>query len=661
MGNKNDDRSQLELIWKLGLVVNTMEQLINYTIDGGKGEGVLKRWIARHGEMALALASGLFVLLGWLVEKNNSFWAVGLYLTAYILGGIHQIKEGLEELIDEKEMNVHLLMILAAVGAALIGYWLEGALLIFIFSLSGALETYTVAKSERDLSRLIQLKPVTAVKLESGFEREVRVEEVQIGDHIIVRPGERIPVDGKVMEGHSAVNQAAITGESVPVEKAVGDEVFAGTMNGTGSLIVEVTKPNEESVFARIVKLVEEAKKQVPEAQRKIERLEKGYSKVVLVITIFLLWLPHYLIGWSWEETFYRAMVFLVVASPCALVASIMPAVLSAMSRGARKGVLFKNGAQLEHLAEIKAVAFDKTGTLTKGKLEVTDFVNFSNYSDNQLLRIAASIERLSEHPIAKAIVAFAEENGLKLDRPTQLQSMTGWGVEAIYEGEKWRMGKPSFFSPISRQVQEVVDEKSQEGKTVILVERNGEILGLFALSDQIREEAKETVEGLKQLGLQVVMLTGDQPMVAEKVAGELGVDRVYSGLLPDEKVEMVKTLQAKHGAVAMVGDGVNDAPALAVAQVGIAMGHAGSAVALETADVVLMKDDLPKLLFSFQLAQKMRRVIWQNISFAFSVILLLLLTNFLQLINLPFGVIGHEGSTILVILNGLRLLAMRI
>ncbi|MBA4493380.1 heavy metal translocating P-type ATPase [Paenactinomyces guangxiensis] len=616
-------------------------------------------FLQRHGEMAAALLCGVLVFTAWVMEERFPAVAVPLFLIAYVSGGYVKAKEGITTLLKEKELDVNLLMFLAAIGAAGIGYWMEGGMLIFIFSLSGALESYTLAKSERDLSSLMEMKPETArLYSETGEERLVAISELQAGNLVIVKPGERIPADGFVTEGISSVDQATITGEPLPADKSPGDEVYAGTMNGSGSLIVEVTRAGENSLFSKIIQMIEAARTKVPKTQQRIERLEKSYAKWILGLTLLIMVLPHFFLGWSWQESLYRAMVFLVVASPCALVASTMPVILSAISNGARKGILFKSGVQLEALAGIQVVAFDKTGTLTEGRPQVTDWITFGGFSEKKLLQAAGSIETFSEHPIARAIVQQAKQLNLSLYHPSQLQAITGWGVEATYGGERWKIGKPGLFKGLDNHlIQSEIKKREQEGKTVVLVEKAGAIVGLIALRDTIRPEARRTVLQLRKMGIQVAMLTGDQCMTAEAIAREAGIELVYSQLLPEDKVKVIEQLGQTKGKVAMIGDGVNDAPALATAEIGIAMGGAGSDVALETADVVLMNDDLDKIPHSIQLGKRMGAVVKQNICFALSVILLLIIANFSQMVSLPFGVVGHEGSTILVILNGLRLL----
>lgn len=613
--------------------------------------------IKKHGEMMAALLSGVFTLVAWLLQERAEFWAIGLFMAAYVIGGYVKAREGWQTLWQEKELDVNFLMFLAAIGAAWIGHWLEGALLIFIFSLSGALETYTMARSERDLSALMKYKPERArLYKEDGEEQWVLSEELQVGDQVLVKPGERIPADAVVRQGSSAVEQAMVTGESLPIDKEIGDEVYAGTFNGSGVLILEVIRPNEETLLAKIMKRLAEAKEEVPVSQHRIERLERIYAKAVVLVTLLIILLPPALLGWSWGESFYRAMIFLVVASPCALVASIMPALLSALSSGARKGLLFKNGIQLEKMNDVRLVAFDKTGTLTKGTLTVTDIEPFIGTRDS-LLQEAASIELGSEHPVAQAIVRQAKKDKLELQPFQRFYARTGWGVEAEYEQVTWRIGKPVMFQQVPANVQERVKTLEEEGKTVVLLSRGDQLRGLLALQDEIRPEAKEAIKQLKKMGIQTAMLTGDQRVTAQTIAEQAGIDLVYSELLPEEKVEQIETLKKNYGQIAMIGDGINDAPALAKAQVGIAMGRQGSDITLETADVVLMNDNLVQIPIAVQMGRRLQQIIKQNIIFALLVIILLITANFAQSMTLPFGVIGHEGSTLLVILNGLRLL----
>lgn len=614
--------------------------------------------LLRHPEMLQALICGALLLSAWSVGYLSHIASVVLYVTAYGVGGWSKAKDGVMTLIKERDLDVNLLMIAAAMGAASIGYWNEGAMLIFIFALSGALETFAGDQSRKSISSLIALKPETAVRLQGGKMERVAVSELEAGDLVLVRPGETIPADGLVQSGTSAVNQAAITGESIPVDKTPGDGVYAGTLNGENPLYVEVTSRAEGTLFAKIIALVEEAQEAVPASQRFMERFEGIYARIVIGATCLLMLLLPLAFGWTWSDTFYKAMVFLVVASPCALVASIMPATLSAISSSARKGMLFKGGVHLQNLAEAQVVAFDKTGTLTQGEPVVTDLVAAEGEDELHLLRMAASAEQLSAHPLAKAVVKEAERQAAALRPVETMRAVAGWGVEAVIDGATWAIGKPDLTRVTEKEAwwKERLGVLESEGKTVSLILRGGEPVGLIALRDEIRPAAKEAIAALHALGIRTAMLTGDHGVTAKAIAKEAGVDIVLSDLLPQHKAEQMNKLREQYSGVVMVGDGVNDAPALAAASVGIAMG-AGSGAALEAADVVLMNNEIGRIAGAVSLARRGRRIVKQNIAFAVLVILLLVAENFGWRLPLPLGVVGHEGSTILVILNGLRLL----
>lgn len=627
----------------------------NHTPD----ESLLEK-IVPHAELIAALFSGVLILAGWLLERSDMGTAsIASFLLAFIIGGFAKAKEGIEATIENKELNVEMLMIFAAIGSAVIGYWIEGAILIFIFAVSGALETYTMNKSHKEISSLMELQPEEALRVNDGSEERVHVSELQIGDLILVKPGERVPSDGKILKGHTTLDEAAITGESLPVSKSFDDQVFAGTVNLNGSITVEITKPNNETLFHKIIELVQSAQSEKSPSQLFIERFEGTYVKVALAVVVLMMFLPYYLLGWSWTETFYRAMILLVVASPCALVASIMPATLAAISNGARHGILFKGGVHLENLSHLHAIAFDKTGTLTKGKPEVTDLVVKESLSREEILLKVASIESHSNHPLANAIVSYAKENlSQALIHPESIEDVAGFGVQATVDHEVWKIGKASFVGkslagPFAGGAADLIES---EGKTVVFVQKNHEVIALIALRDVVRAETKHAIDQLKNQGIYTVMLTGDSQTTASAIAGESHVNEYIAECLPENKVEHLKKLKEKYSNVAMVGDGINDAPALATANVGIAMGE-GTDVALETADVVLMKNDLPKIAEAIDLSRRMNKIIKQNVVFSITVIMFLIASNFLQLLDLPYGVIGHEGSTILVILNSLRLL----
>ncbi|SLL31773.1 heavy metal translocating P-type ATPase [Mycobacteroides abscessus subsp. abscessus] len=617
--------------------------------------------LSPHLELIAAGISGIFIMIGWILNHlDYSSLAIASYLFAFVIGGYAKAKEGIEETIANRELNVEMLMVFAAIGSCLIGYWAEGAILIFIFAVSGALETYTMNKSNKEISALMKLQPEEAVKiLPDGREEIVPVSTLEVSDTILIKPGERVPVDGKITKGTTAIDEAAITGESIPLTKEINDEVFAGTVNISGSITVTLTKHADESLFQKIVTLIQSAQSEKSPSQAFIEKFEGAYVKIVLSIVVLLMFLPHFLLDWSWNETFYRAMIFLVVASPCALVASIMPATLSAISNGARAGILFKGGVHLENLAHVRAIAFDKTGTLTKGMPAVTNVIVAEGFTEKEIIQLTASIESHSNHPLAKAIVGYAEQKYKEtLKQPESIQDNSGWGVTAKMNDAEWRIGKAAFVGEKEAKTFQhgIFNQLSEEGKTAVFVQKNGEIIAMIALKDIVRKESKEAIQSLKKSGIYTVMITGDSEKTAKAISKESHVDKYIAECLPEKKVTAIKELKEKYGIVAMVGDGINDAPALATANVGIAMGE-GTDVALETADVVLMKNDLPRIAEAIQLSKRMNRIIKQNIIFSISVIMLLIVSNFLQVVALPFGVIGHEGSTILVILNSLRLL----
>ncbi len=617
--------------------------------------------LKEHIELIAAVVAGILIAIAWFTTRDE-MTSVGivLYLLAFLIGGFAKAKEGVEETIANKELNVEFLMILAAIGSAVIGYWTEGAILIFIFALSGALETYAMNKSHKEISALMDMQPEEAwLVLADGSLERVKVDTLQVGDVVMIKPGERIPTDGVIADGATSIDEAAITGESIPVSKFAGDDVFAGTVNMTGAVKMTMTKPSSESLFQKIIDLVQSAQSEKSPSQQFIERFEGTYVKVVLIAVGLMLFVPHFVLGWDWTTTFYRAMVLLVVASPCALVAAIMPATLSAISNGARNGVLFKGGLHIEHLSVLQAIAFDKTGTLTQGKPVVTDFIVRDGLDEKQTLSMLAGIEYNSNHPLAVAITAYAKQQDVSFANAT-IKDIPGYGLEATIDDVFYKVGKMDFVGREAAMqfANGAAPLLAEEGKTVIFMADAQGIVAMAAMKDTVREEAKQAIAQLKELGIHTIMLTGDNEKTAKAIAKEAGVESYIAECLPETKVAHIKELMTKYKFVGMVGDGINDAPALATATTGIAMGE-GTDVALETADVVLMKNDLSKISYAVKVARKMQRIVKQNIIFAISVIMLLIASNFLQVVDLPLGVIGHEGSTILVILNGLRMLRL--
>lgn len=622
-----------------------------------------------HPDTIAALVCGVLVFFGWLTLQSG--WlglALLLLLCAYVIGGYQSTREGLTTLFVDRELDVDLLMIVAALGAAGLGLWrreyafiVDGALLILIFAVSGALEGYAMQRTERSIRGLMNLTSDSATVWQNGQARSVAIADLQIGDEVIVKPGELVPTDGLIVEGFSTLNQASITGESMPVEKTIGDPVFAGTINGNGAFRLKIHQPPESSLIQRVIRLVEQAQNETPPSQRFIERFERGYAKAIVIVSLLLLLLPPLVWNWSWETTIYRALIFLVVASPCALMAAIMPTLLSGIAHGAKQGILFKNGAQLELIGRVKAIAFDKTGTLTIGKPQVVQMIAVDSV-ETPLLQIAAALESLSEHPIGNAIVRFAQEQQLECPPVTNVQSYPGQGVTGMVGQELAIVGKAAFVWAAVGGWSEVLISSAQQleetGKTIVWVAYGGKPLGVIAVADTVRPEAASTIARLKRMGIQeIVMLTGDNDRTGQSIAAELGITKVYAELLPEDKVDVIRSLQRQYQTVAMVGDGINDAPALAQATVGIAMGTIGSDVALETADIILMADRLEQLIIAITLGRRSQQIVKQNIGFALSFIVLLLIANFMGGMTLPIGVIGHEGSTVIVILSGLRLL----
>jgi Cd2+/Zn2+-exporting ATPase len=614
--------------------------------------------------IALSLLSEQLGLPGWVTLTFN--------ILSYVTGGVFGLIASLEEL-RERRLNVDLIMVLAALGAAVVNQWREGAILLFLFSLSNVLQAYAIGRSRQAIRSLMKLYPAKA-KVRCGERVEtVKIEQIEIGDLILIEPGERIPVDGFVRAGRSSVDQSPITGESMPVEKVIGDKVFAGTLNQQGLLDVEAAQAANDTTLARIIKMVEEAQDSKAPTERFLERFEQVYALLILAGVGLFIIVPPALGLVDFQSNFYRAMVLMTVASPCALVISIPASFISAIAGAARHGVLFKGGAYLEAMATIKAVAFDKTGTLTRGRPAVTDLVSCCELGEDQLLSVAAAVEARSEHPLAKAIVQAATARGVPIGGVQDFEAVTGMGIVSKVDGRAVRLGSMKYLeaqNPIPARLAGHLERLESQGKTVIGVVREGQCegcgaceavkegcdwMGLIAVADELRPEAVGVIRELRANGIErVAMLTGDNPRVARAIAHELGVDAVYAELMPEDKVRVLKEIEQAVGPVAMVGDGVNDAPALATASVGIAMGAAGTDVALETADVVLMGDRLELIPYALGLSKRARRVVWQNITFAIAVIILLIISSFVIALPLPLGVLGHEGSTVIVVLNGL-------
>lgn len=639
-------------------IVERIEALGYDVVEEGEEVG---GW-AEHRELILSLVSGALLLAGWLLGFGSvpAVFPLSLFVGAYAAGGFYTLRDAWQGL-RGGDFDIDTLMIVAAVGAAALGAWAEGALLLFLFSFGHALEHRAMERARKAIEALAELAPKTALVQRDGEEIEVPVEALMRGEQVIVKPGQRVPADGVVRSGASAVDQSPVTGESMPVDKQPGDGVFAGTINGEGALVVEVTKLVHESTLARMVELVAEAETRRSPTQQFTKRFEQVFVPLVLIGAGLLIIVPP-LLGFPFAEAFYRAMAVLVAASPCALAIGTPAAVLSGVARAARTGVLIKGGVHLENLGRVRAIAFDKTGTITRGEPEVTDVAALDG-DDLELLATAAAVESRSGHPLARAVVAAAKARGLEWQEAGELVSVTGKGVRAELEGQTVGIGNLKLFpaDAVPAAVRAEVARLEADGKTTMVVRRGERFLGILALSDTPRENAAAMLRRLHELGIRrTIMLTGDNERVGRAIGDAVGLDEVQAGLLPEDKVAAVAALLKRHGRVAMVGDGVNDAPAMARATVGIAMGGAGTDVALETADVALMADDLAKLPFAVGLSRASRRIIRQNLWISLAVIALLIPATLFGLAGIGPAVMIHEGSTLVVVSNALRLLSYR-
>lgn len=622
-------------------------------------------FLERNRRVVVSAISGFILLLGWAADTFMQLpdISTGLYLAAILTGGFSTARRAIFSLI-RLNFDMNVLMTVAVAGAALIGEWREGAVVSFLFSVSGALESYTIDKARQSIRSLMEIAPKIAAVRRDGREIELPVEEIQPGDVLVVRPGEKIAMDGKVVSGYSAVNQAPITGESIPVEKKVGDEVFAGTLNRQGVLEVEVSKPANDTTIARIINMVEEAQARRAPSQAFVDKFAGYYTPVVIALAAGIVILPPIFLGLPWHPWIYRGLALLVVACPCALVVSTPVAIVSAIGNAARNGVLIKGGVYLEESGDLSVVAFDKTGTLTRGTPEVTDVIALEGkVSERELLKIAASVEKMSEHPLAGAIVQRAGEKGIELEPVVDFEAVVGKGARAKLNGREVIIGSPrllkEYMVDLSSQ-EEVIQKLQSEGKTAMLVVVDGGLVGILAVSDTVREAGRDTLDRLRAMGIKkTVMLTGDNPATAGAIAEKAGVDEFMAGLLPEDKVAAVNQMRQKYGKVAMVGDGVNDAPALAAATVGIAMGGAGTDTALETADIVLMADDLSKLPFAIRLSRAALGVIKQNVTFSLVIKLAAVLLVFPGWLTLWLAILADMGASVLVTLNGIRLMGI--
>ncbi|WOB79913.1 heavy metal translocating P-type ATPase [Brevundimonas nasdae] len=640
--------------------------------------------LGSNAELIFALTSGTALGIGFALERLAAgipgWIPIALFVAAYIFGGFFTVREAYENL-RQKRFEIDTLMLVAAAGAAALGAWAEGALLLFLFSIGHSLEHYAMGRAKRAIEALAELAPRTAHVRRDGGMVELPVEDLVIGDTVIVRPNERLPADGFVVVGTTSINQAPVTGESIPVDKqpvedaAVARErpaqvgspslVFAGTINGSGAIEIETTRTSSDTTLAKVVRMVSEAETQKSPTQRFTDRFERIFVPVVLALAFVLLF-AWVVVDEPFRDSFYRAMAVLVAASPCALAIATPSAVLSGVARAARAGVLIKGGAPLENLGSLNAIAFDKTGTLTEGRPRITDVMPVRGTTEADLLATAVAVERLSDHPLAEAIARDGAERlgDTALASATDLKSLTGKGVTAQFGDETIWIGKPEMFGAdgvagLDDETMAVVARLREQGRTLMVVRRGTEDLGVIGLLDTPRAAAGPALAALRALGVQrMIMISGDHQKAAQAISEQVGLTEAWGDLMPEDKVDAIKKLRAD-GKIAMVGDGVNDAPAMATATVGIAMGAAGSDVALETADVALMSDDLSQLPFTVGLSRQTRRIILQNLYVSLGVVAFLVPATILGL-GIGPAVALHEGSTLLVVFNALRLLAYR-
>lgn len=587
------------------------------------------------------------------------------FLIASMLSGGSLVFKSAFYSLKSFSLDMNVLMSIAAIGAVAIGEWFEGATVVFLFSLGNILQAYSMEKTRTSIRKLMELSPQEALVKRNGQETMLSVESIVVGDIIIVKPGERIAMDGIVTQGTSMVNQSPITGESMPVEKNIGDEVFAGTINHEGALEIEVTKLVQDTTLVRIINMVEEAQAQRAPSQQFVDVFAKYYTPAVIITAVAIVVIPYVLLGWPLKPWLEKSLILLVIACPCALVISTPVSIVSAIGSAARKGVLIKGGAYLEKAGAMKVMAFDKTGTLTEGRPEVTDVVPLSGCPKQTLLEIAAAVENRSQHPVARAIMRYTDRMGIIPQEIDKFQSFTGKGTTAIVNGKQYYIGSGKLFNDLKfdlTEIQKKITDLQIEGKTAMLVGSKEGIIGILAVADQIRNNSVTALQKLKKSGIKkLVMLTGDNNETARAISAELGSIDFKSELLPEDKLNSIKELRKTYGKVAMIGDGVNDAPAMATADIGIAMGGAGTDTALETADIALMSDDLAKLPYTIGLSRQALRIIKQNITFALLVKAVFIAGTFWGFTNLWMAVFADTGASMIVIANGMRLMRYRL
>lgn len=621
-----------------------------------------------HGDSKSAVIlffAGLTAFIVALFLTDSSLLQTILFISAMLLSGYHIMLEGIIDTIEATKRkrkfspNVHILMTVAAIGATIIGNYEEGALLIIIFAAAHFMEEYAEGRSKREITNLLKMNPTEARLIEAdGSVKVVDVSVLKIGDKLQVLNGDQIATDGVILSGVTSIDESSINGESIPREKTVGDEVFGSTINGNGTFTMEVTKDSSDTLFAKILQLVNQSQSNLSKTATKIQKIEPYYVTAVLIIVPIFILLGPSIFSWTWNESFYRGMVFLISASPCALAASAVPATLSGISNLAKRGVLFKGGSYLANLAGIKAVAFDKTGTLTKGKPSVTDFyfdeIDEATTEQNYIDLIVA-MEKTANHPLANAILGkFEAKESIELE----VENEIGKGLVAQYNGAVYQIGKPTVFKNVSSKIENHNEQYSKDGKTVVYFAKDNQVIGLIAMMDVPNANAIEVISYLKSQNIHTTMITGDSEVTGQAVGRQLGIDEVIGNVLPENKAQVIKDQQARYGTVAMLGDGVNDAPALVTADIGVAMGD-GTDIAIDVADAVLMQNDLTKFSYAHKVSKRLDRVVWQNIIFSMLIVAILVTLNVLGKMDITIGVIAHEGSTLIVILNGLRLLLL--
>lgn len=616
----------------------------------------------KQRENILTFISLVFLVIGSVISFQSSESnpiAIMMFALSIIIGGYAMFWSGLQNLV-RLYFDMKTLMTIAIIGAAIIGEWREGAVVVFLFAVSEALETYSMTKARQSIRQLMDIAPPRAMIRRNQQAMELDTEDIEIGDILLVKPGQKIAMDGEVIFGSSSVNQAAITGESMPVMKQLNDDVYAGTLNEEGMLEVRVTKRVEDTTIAKIIHLVEEAQAEKAPSQKFVDQFAKYYTPIIMLIALLVAVVPPLFTG-DWQSWVYQGLAVLVVGCPCALVVSTPVAIVTAIGNAAKQGVLIKGGVHLEEMGRLQAIAFDKTGTLTKGYPEVTDVSTNDGLSEDEMLRMVASVEANSGHPLARAIMSYTKKNGISHSPVEEFRSVTGKGAEGKVHGQLVSVGSINWASEkamISEAIKNEIDDLQKQGKSVMVVVRDQQYMGYLAVADAIRNSSLSILTKLKDLGiLQIVMLTGDHPTTAQAIAKSLNITDVRAGLMPEDKLVAIKTIREKMGRVAMVGDGMNDAPALATANVGIAMGGAGTDAALETADIALMADDLEKLPYTIQLSRKALRIIKENIMFALGLKIVALLLIIPGLLTLWIAIFADMGATLLVVLNSMRLL----